>query len=68
MSWNLRVTGPARKALQRVPARDQVRLKAALTAIQHDPFSGDIAHLTAQPGAWRRRVGSYRIFFDVYPK
>jgi mRNA-degrading endonuclease RelE of RelBE toxin-antitoxin system len=31
--------------------------------LQADPFSGDIKRL--QPPAWRRRSGSYRIFFDL---
>lgn len=35
--------------------------------MSQDPFSGDIVRLKNQPTAWRRRVGSYRIFFDVYP-
>ena len=29
------------------------------------PFRGDIARLKNKPAAWRRRVGNYRIFFDV---
>lgn len=41
---------------------------AALDAMRTDPFSGDIVRLHAgERAAWRRRVGSYRIFFDVYP-
>lgn len=28
-----------------------------------DPFSGDIRRL--EPCGWRRRVGNYRIFFDI---
>jgi mRNA-degrading endonuclease RelE of RelBE toxin-antitoxin system len=41
---------------------------AALDAMRIDPFSGDIVRLHAdERAAWRRRVGSYRIFFDVYP-
>jgi mRNA-degrading endonuclease RelE of RelBE toxin-antitoxin system len=35
--------------------------------MQSDPFQGDIARLENQPTSWRRRVGNYRIFFDVYP-
>ena len=31
-----------------------------------DPFARDTVRLKAQPTAWRRRVGSYRIFYDVY--
>jgi mRNA-degrading endonuclease RelE of RelBE toxin-antitoxin system len=34
--------------------------------MERDPFGGDIVCLQAQPAAWRRRVGSYRIFFDVH--
>jgi mRNA-degrading endonuclease RelE of RelBE toxin-antitoxin system len=33
--------------------------------MQSNPFSGDLVRLIAQPAAWRRRVGSYRILFDV---
>ena len=34
--------------------------------MRDDPFAGDIVRLKAQPTAWRRRVGNYRIFYDVY--
>jgi len=33
--------------------------------MQDEPFSGDLVRLRARPAAWRRRIGSYRIFFDV---
>jgi mRNA-degrading endonuclease RelE of RelBE toxin-antitoxin system len=36
--------------------------------MQQNPFSGDILRLTSERATWRRRVGSYRIFFDVYPE
>jgi len=35
--------------------------------MQHNPFSGDIVRLKSEGSTWRRRAGSYRIFFDVYP-
>jgi mRNA-degrading endonuclease RelE of RelBE toxin-antitoxin system len=35
--------------------------------MKDDPFSGDVVRLEAQPTAWRRRVGSWRILFDVDP-
>jgi mRNA-degrading endonuclease RelE of RelBE toxin-antitoxin system len=31
--------------------------------MQSDPFSGDIKRL--QPSGWRRRIGNYRIFYDL---
>ena len=33
--------------------------------MEQNPFVGDIARLTGQPTAFRRRVGDWRIFFDV---
>jgi mRNA-degrading endonuclease RelE of RelBE toxin-antitoxin system len=30
-----------------------------------DPFAGDVLKLEGEDNLWRRRVGSYRIFFAV---
>jgi len=66
MAWNLQITGPAQKEFQRLPAKDQARVKDALLAMQQDPFSGDIKRLKGQTAAWRRRVGNYRIVYDLH--
>jgi mRNA-degrading endonuclease RelE of RelBE toxin-antitoxin system len=66
MRWNLQLTGPAQKDFRRLPAKDQARVKAALLAMEQDPFHGDIKRLQAQPSGWRRRVGNYRIIYDIY--
>jgi mRNA-degrading endonuclease RelE of RelBE toxin-antitoxin system len=65
MAWNLHITGPAQKEFQKLSARDQARVKDALLAMQQDPFSGDIKRLKGQPAARRRRVGNYRIVYDL---
>lgn len=65
MPWELRVARRAEKALERAPKKDRGRILAALEAMRESPFSGDITRLKAQPWAWRRRVGDWRIFFDV---
>ena len=64
MNWTLLVTKPAKKPLEKLPSRDQLRIEAALDAIEADPFSGDIKRLL--PTGWRRRIGNYRIFYDLY--
>jgi mRNA interferase RelE/StbE len=66
MAWNLEITGPAQKEFQKLPAKDQARVKDALLAMQQDPFSGDIKRLKGQTSAWRRRVGNYRIVYDLH--
>jgi len=40
----------------------------ALLEMRENPFAGDIARLKAQPTAWRRRVGNYRILYDILPE
>ena len=65
MNWTLLVTKPARKALAKLPDKDQRHIQQALNAMETDPFSGDIKRLL--PPGWRRRVGNYRIFYDLFP-
>jgi len=64
--FEVRVAKSAEKALASARRKDRALLLAALAAMQADPWSGDIARLKGQPTAWRRRVGSWRILFDVY--
>jgi mRNA interferase RelE/StbE len=66
MTWNLSITGPAQKDFKRLPQKDQERVKAALIAMQSDPFEGDLKRLKGKETAWRRRVGNYRIIYDLH--
>jgi mRNA-degrading endonuclease RelE of RelBE toxin-antitoxin system len=61
--WRVFVGKSAQKALARVPERDAVRLTAAIRAMATDPYAGDIRMLAANE--YRRRVGSYRIRYEV---
>jgi mRNA-degrading endonuclease RelE of RelBE toxin-antitoxin system len=51
MAWNLHITGPAQKEFQKLPAKDQARVRNALLAMEQDPFSGDIKRLKGQASA-----------------
>jgi mRNA interferase RelE/StbE len=66
MAWNLQITGPVQKEFLKLPPKDQARVKKALIAMEEDPFSGGIKPLKGQNSAWRRRVGNYRIVYDLY--
>jgi len=65
MDWNILVAKAAQKQVARLPAKDQEKIGAVLLAMAKDPFSRDILKLEGEEGRWRRRVGSYRIFFRV---
>ena len=66
MIWTLHVAGPAAKALKRIPQKDVEHIRFALKSMQENPFAGDVVALKGQPTAFRRRVGNWRIFFDLY--
>jgi len=65
MTWRLQIAKRAGKSLVQFPVKDQNRILAALTEMRGNPFGGDIVRLQSERSTWRRRVGNYRIFFDV---
>jgi len=67
VEWTVVLAGSAGKSLKRIPSRDKVRIEAALAEMQHNPFGGDIRKLQGLSG-FRRRVGDWRIMFEVVPE
>ena len=67
MSWNLIVAQPARKELNRLPPESRERILSALREMANDPHAGDIVRLKGTRLGWRRRVGPYRILYDLDP-
>ena len=65
MSWTLRVAHRAGKSLARSPAKDRARLLAAIAELHENPFAGDVVRLQGEENTWRRRVGSYRVIFEI---
>jgi mRNA-degrading endonuclease RelE of RelBE toxin-antitoxin system len=59
----VRLAAPARRSLDRIEGPDQRRVQAALREMALDPFQGNIKLLTGPRRIYRRRVGSWRIFF-----
>jgi mRNA interferase RelE/StbE len=67
MKWIVSLATQAEKSLAKVPAKDYVRIRVALAEMGEEPFGGDLKWLKPnQEAGYRRRVGLYRILFDVY--
>jgi mRNA-degrading endonuclease RelE of RelBE toxin-antitoxin system len=62
--WEIVLAGPARKSLEKVPSPDRERIEIALKGMAVDPFQGDVKLLQGKQRRFRRRVGSWRIFFS----
>jgi mRNA-degrading endonuclease RelE of RelBE toxin-antitoxin system len=45
MNWTLLVTKPAKKALEKLPSREQIRIERVLALMERNPFAGDIKRL-----------------------
>jgi mRNA-degrading endonuclease RelE of RelBE toxin-antitoxin system len=54
------------KQLDKLPAADFTRVDAAIESMRVDPFTGDVVQLKKAEAAFRRRVGDYRLLFDVF--
>ena len=65
MTWGLVITKPAVRNLDEVPRADVEHINAAFEEMRADPYGGDIKFLKGTKRTLRRRVGSWRILFDV---
>ena len=69
MDWDVRLGNRARRAVEQLPARDLPRIEGALLEMKRDPRSGDTRPLHGRhQGAFRRRVGAWRIIFALKPE
>lgn len=65
MIWTLAVDKAVKKTLQNIPQKDAGRIYAAIQELGVNPYAGDIRRMSGQADVWRRRVGAYRIFYEV---
>lgn len=68
MNWIPIIDGRAKKQLKKIPALDYERIRRAINAMELDPFFGDTIKLRGEENSWRRRVGNYRIFYEIYDR
>lgn len=68
MTWTLVIASPAARDLRRVPAPDLEHINEAFSEMRTSPFAGDVKSLRGTKGALRRRVGDWRILFDLHQK
>lgn len=64
-AWVLQIDPAVLKALKKFPQKDVKRIVAAVNALTTVPYSGDIQKMKGEKNVWRRRIGSYRIFFEL---
>jgi len=67
-NWVLQVDPVVYKFLKKIPRREAERILATVNDLPRDPFYGDIQKMGGEKNVWRRRIGSYRIKYEVIPQ
>ena len=68
MNWLIEITKNAKKELARIPVKQSYRISVSIDQLSIDPYSGDIQKIKGEKDVWRKRIGSYRIFYEFFPK
>ncbi len=67
-NWVLQIDPSVPKGLKRIPQKDKERILQIIKSLGEDPYFGDIQKISGEENVWRRRIGSYRIFYEIYPR
>ena len=68
VNWVLQVDTVVYKFLNKIPRKDAERILIAINNLSNDPFYGDIKKMKGEENSWRRRIGAYRIFYEIIPQ
>ena len=66
--WVLQIEPDVVKAMARIPKDVAKRIFDEMHRLPTDPFAGDVQKLKGRENVWRRRIGSYRIFYKLFTK
>lgn len=66
MSWDLRVDDGVKKFLKRIPKKDAKRVSGIIRELASNPYNGDIEKMGGEENSWRRRMGAYRVFYEIH--
>ena len=65
MNWELQIPKKVVRQLKRFPRKESERLISNIQQLVFNPYAGDIEKMSGEDDLWRRRIGSYRIKYDV---
>ena len=63
--WRVKVDQSVWKVLSRIPHKDASRIQSIIRTFTGDPYSGDTDKMKGGEEIWRRRIGSYRILYEI---
>lgn len=68
MNWQVFLANRAEKQVRRLPSAAFARISSAIEEMKSSPLAGDTKKLEGFENVWRKRIGEYRIIFELFPK
>ena len=66
MNWRVFLTSTAEKQFRRLPRKAAVRISQVIDEMGIHPLGADVVKLEGRGQVWRKRIGSYRILFEMF--
>lgn len=67
-SWQLKIRDKVWKDIVKFPKKYQERIINAIeNEIGTNPYFGDVEKMKGEENYWRRRIGAYRVFYEIIP-
>lgn len=64
-NWELKIRHKVYKDLTKFPESDRSKIVKAIDALIESPYQGDIQKIKGEENVWRRRIGDYRLFYEI---
>ena len=65
VSLDLQIDSGVFKVLKKIPRHDAEAISGVIRFLPFNPYYGDIQKMKGEENVWRRRVGTYRIFYKI---
>ncbi len=64
-NWDLQVDLSVYKELNKAPRQNAEAILEVIRLLPENPYFGDIQKMKGTNNTWRRRVGSFRLFYKI---
>ena len=65
MVWKIIIDPAVNKTLKKIPKTDSIHIQEAIDEMIVNPHWGDVQNISGQTNIWRKRIGAYRIFYEI---
>jgi len=65
MKWGLVIANRAKRHHRRLSIEERAQIDHALSEISENPLAGDVKFLRGTRGVLRRRIGDWRVIFEI---